>query len=61
MKVASNFNMLMVGKRGFEPRTPASRTLCSTRLSHFPKCFHFIKTICSEVKRNNQTSRASFQ
>ena|GEM_PF-4053919 len=28
---------LMVGKRGFEPRTPASRTLCSTRLSHFPK------------------------
>ena len=27
----------MVGKRGFEPRTPASRTLCSTRLSHFPK------------------------
>jgi hypothetical protein len=27
----------MVGKRGFEPRTPASRTLCSTRLSHFPR------------------------
>ncbi len=26
----------MVGKRGFEPPTPASRTLCSTRLSHFP-------------------------
>jgi hypothetical protein len=27
---------LLVGKRGFEPPTPASRTLCSTRLSHFP-------------------------
>ena len=26
----------MVGKRGFEPPTPASRTLCSTRLSHVP-------------------------
>ena len=26
----------VVGKRGFEPPTPASRTLCSTRLSHFP-------------------------
>ncbi len=26
----------MVGKRGFEPPTPASRTPCSTRLSHFP-------------------------
>lgn len=26
----------MVGKRGFEPPAPASRTLCSTRLSHFP-------------------------
>lgn len=27
---------VLVGKRGFEPPTPASRTLCSTRLSHFP-------------------------
>ncbi len=26
----------VVGKTGFEPATPASRTLCSTRLSHFP-------------------------
>lgn len=26
----------MVGKRGFEPPTPASRTQCSTRLSHSP-------------------------
>ena len=26
----------MVGTRGFEPPTPASRTLCSTRLSHVP-------------------------
>ena len=27
----------LVGMRGFEPPTPASRTLCSTRLSHIPK------------------------
>src|SRR5688572_20485478 len=26
----------MVGKRGFEPPTPTSRTWCSTRLSYFP-------------------------
>ena len=26
----------MVGTRGFEPPTLASRTLCSTRLSHVP-------------------------
>ena len=26
----------MVGVRGFEPPTPASRTQCSTRLSHTP-------------------------
>ena len=26
----------MVGTAGFEPATPASRTLCSTRLSHVP-------------------------
>ena len=26
----------MVGTTGFEPATPASRTLCSTRLSHVP-------------------------
>jgi hypothetical protein len=31
-----NLLFLLVGKRGFEPPTPASRTLCSTRLSHFP-------------------------
>ena len=28
----------MVGVRGFEPPTPASRTQCSTRLSHTPTC-----------------------
>ncbi len=33
----SGFDLLdMVGTRGFEPPTPASRTLCSTRLSHVP-------------------------
>ena len=26
----------MVGKTGFEPATPTSRTWCSTKLSHFP-------------------------
>jgi hypothetical protein len=26
----------MVGAEGFEPPTPASQTLCSTRLSHAP-------------------------
>ena len=31
----------MVGMRGFEPPTPASRTLCSTRLSHIPTCVRF--------------------
>jgi hypothetical protein len=29
----------MVGVRGFEPPTPASRTQCSTRLSHTPTFF----------------------
>ncbi len=28
--------LIVVGMRGFEPPTPASRTLCSTRLSHIP-------------------------
>ena len=30
------FDYFMVGTTGFEPATPASRTLCSTRLSHVP-------------------------
>ena len=29
--------IFMVGMRGFEPPAPASRTQCSTRLSHIPK------------------------
>ncbi len=37
-----SFFILMVGKRGFEPPTPASRTLCSTRLSHSPTVFVYI-------------------
>ncbi len=28
--------LIVVGTTGFEPATPASRTLCSTRLSHVP-------------------------
>ena len=35
-KNINKIEYLMVGKRGFEPRTPASRTQCSTGLSHFP-------------------------
>ena len=31
----------VVGTTGFEPATPASRTLCSTRLSHVPTDFSF--------------------
>ncbi len=34
---------LLVGTRGFEPPTPASRTLCSTRLSHVPTSLQFIQ------------------
>ena len=34
---------LLVGTRGFEPPTPASRTLCSTRLSHVPTFYQFIQ------------------
>ena len=31
----------MVGTTGFEPATPASRTRCSTRLSHVPTAFTY--------------------
>ena len=31
-----NLLILLVGTTGFEPATPASRTRCSTRLSHVP-------------------------
>ena len=36
----------MVGTSGFEPPTPASRTLCSTRLSHVPT-----KSVLSLLRR----------
>ena len=32
----------MVGKRGFEPPAPASRTQYSTRLSYFPIRLQFL-------------------
>ena len=35
-KGAKENEWLLVGMTGFEPATPASRTLCSTRLSHIP-------------------------
>ena len=34
--VLHNLLILLVGTTGFEPATPASRTRCSTRLSHVP-------------------------
>ena len=34
--IAPDFCFFMVGMRGFEPPTPASRTQCSTGLSHIP-------------------------
>jgi hypothetical protein len=37
--------VILVGTTGFEPATPASRTLCSTRLSHVPThlpCISFV-------------------
>lgn len=37
-KCPSLFINAMVGLTGFEPATPASRTQCSTKLSHNPKC-----------------------
>ena len=41
--------MKLVGTSGFEPPTPASRTLCSTRLSHVPtkdpSVCHFIRIV----------------
>src|SRR4051812_46394741 len=33
---SGSFGKRMVGVAGFEPATPASRTQCSTRLSHTP-------------------------
>jgi hypothetical protein len=33
---------VMVGTTGFEPATPASRTRCSTRLSHVPTQWEYI-------------------
>jgi hypothetical protein len=42
----------MVGKTGFEPATPTSRTWCSTKLSHFPKKF-------SPLESKNPTPKRS--
>ena len=36
IKPSPDFSLFMVGMRGFEPPTPASRTQCSTGLSHIP-------------------------
>jgi hypothetical protein len=43
----------MVGTTGFEPATPASRTRCSTRLSHVPTPCEYILL---KIDRQAQTS-----
>ena len=45
--------MEMVGTRGFEPPTPASRTLCSTRLSHVPtsNLINIVRLIVNEMEQ----------
>ena len=53
--------IIMVGTRGFEPPTPASRTLCSTRLSHVPTCFLNLTKSRGQGKRNRHFSGAGFQ
>lgn len=41
----------VVGAEGFEPPTPASQTLCSTRLSHAPtNNLLIIRTLARFVK-----------
>ncbi len=31
-----NYTRMKIGKTGFEPATPWSQTMCSTKLSYFP-------------------------
>ena len=47
----------MVGTTGFEPATPASRTLCSTRLSHVPTAENLSKT--AAARKRKEQLRAS--
>jgi|GEM_PF-1979276 hypothetical protein len=39
-----NYTRMQIGKTGFEPATPWSQTMCSTKLSYFPH-FPGLKTI----------------
>jgi hypothetical protein len=48
-----NQRLLMVGETGFEPATPWSRTKCSTRLSHSPRCL----AGAARVGRSGRTAR----
>jgi hypothetical protein len=51
----------VVGTTGFEPATPASRTLCSTRLSHVPTHLLFYDSSAQLSIKNNQImSREAF-
>ena len=45
----ANLLILLVGTSGFEPPTPASRTLCSTRLSHVPTEFGYLRQSQTDV------------
>jgi hypothetical protein len=49
----------LVGTTGFEPATPASRTLCSTRLSHVPTPCLFLTLL--HVGCQAASSQASLQ
>ena len=49
--------MNVVGKPGFEPGAPASRTLCSTRLSHFPLPSYSIEENSPRSQEDDAISR----
>lgn len=50
-RMAANSLILMVGVAGFEPATPASRTQCSTGLSHTPTRRRLIASGLAHRKR----------
>ncbi len=51
---------LMVGARGFEPPTPASRRQCSTRLSYAPSVAGGLALLLARIKCNQAVSGEKF-
>src|SRR5215468_1021093 len=49
-----------VGETGFEPATPWSRTKCSTRLSHSPKCLQLFSNQTSTARQSRDDCRYNF-